>query len=70
MFNPYLAMALHSICQPGRPFPNGDSQNGSPGFAAFHRAKSLISRFSSLPIIKLVLNLSQLNGLSQLFCNV
>ncbi len=29
-----LAIAEHSICQPGRPFPQGESQLGSPGFAA------------------------------------
>ena len=40
-------MAEHSICQPGRPFPQGLSQAGSPGFAAFHKAKSKGSRFCS-----------------------
>jgi hypothetical protein len=33
-------MALHSMCHPGRPAPQGDSQVGSPGLAAFHSAKS------------------------------
>ncbi len=33
-------MALHSMCHPGRPWPQGDSQVGSPGLAAFQRAKS------------------------------
>ena len=33
-------MALHSMCQPGRPFPHGLSQAGSPGFCAFQSAKS------------------------------
>jgi len=28
-------MAEHSICQPGRPLPQGESQAGSPGFEAF-----------------------------------
>ena len=28
------------MCQPGRPLPHGLSQKGSPGFAAFHSAKS------------------------------
>lgn len=28
------------MCQPGRPEPQGDGQNGSPGFEAFHKAKS------------------------------
>lgn len=36
----YLAMAEHSMCQPGLPGPHNESQDGSPGFAAFHRAKS------------------------------
>ncbi len=43
-------MAEHSRCQPGRPRPNGVSQlavAGSPGLAAFHRAKSRGSRFAS-----------------------
>ncbi len=33
-------MALHSMCQPGRPGPQGESQVGSPGLADFQRAKS------------------------------
>ena len=36
-------MAEHSMCQPGRPaaaMPAGDGQDGSPGFAGFHRTKS------------------------------
>ena len=33
-------MALHSMCHPGRPGPQGDPQVGSPGLADFHRAKS------------------------------
>lgn len=28
------------MCHPGRPGPHGDSHEGSPGFSAFHRAKS------------------------------
>jgi len=35
------AIAEHSMCQPGRPVPHGDSQKGSPGFDAFQSAKSL-----------------------------
>lgn len=27
-------MALHSMCQPGRPGPQGESQAGSPGLLA------------------------------------
>ena len=30
----------HSICQPGLPFPQGDSQYGSFSFENFQRAKS------------------------------
>ena len=33
-------MTEHSICHPGRPGPQGDGQEGSPGLDAFHRAKS------------------------------
>ena len=33
-------MAEHSICQPGRPGPQGLSHDGSPGFDRFQRAKS------------------------------
>ena len=33
-------IAEHSMCQPGRPGPHGESHGGSPGFAAFHSAKS------------------------------
>lgn len=36
----YLAIAEHSICHPGLPGPHGESHEGSPGFAAFHKAKS------------------------------
>ena len=32
--------AEHSMCQPGRPGPISVSQNASPGFGAFHSAKS------------------------------
>ena len=35
------------MCQPGRPLPHGLSHAGSPGFAAFHSAKSSGSRFCS-----------------------
>lgn len=33
------------MCQPGRPGPQGDCHDGSPGLAAFHRAKSAALRF-------------------------
>ncbi len=42
-----MAMAEHSMCQPGRPGPHGLGQDGSPGLAAFHSAKSRGSRFRS-----------------------
>ena len=42
-----MAMAEHSMCQPGRPGPQGLSQDGSPGLADFHRAKSRGSRLRS-----------------------
>src|ERR1700722_8057228 len=35
-----LAMTEHSICHPGRPGPQGEGHAGSPGFDAFHNAKS------------------------------
>ena len=35
------------MCQPGRPSLHGDGHDGSPGFAAFHRAKSSGSSFCS-----------------------
>ena len=28
------------MCQPGRPAPHGDGQDGSPGLAVFQSAKS------------------------------
>ena len=45
-------IAEHSICQPGRPFPQGESQTGSSapyfsGCAAFQSAKSSAYSFSS-----------------------
>ena len=40
-------MTTHSVCHPGRPGPQGDSQLGSPGLAFFHRTKSSGERFSS-----------------------
>ena len=40
-------MAEHSMCQPGRPGPQGLGHEGSPGLAPFHRAKSAALRFRS-----------------------
>ena len=40
-------IAEHSMCQPGRPGPTATPTSGSPGFAAFHSAKSTGLRFSS-----------------------
>jgi hypothetical protein len=39
-----LAMTEHSICQPGRPAPQGEGQEGSPGLEAFQSAKSEADR--------------------------
>ncbi len=36
------------MCQPGRPSPQGLGHLGSPGFAAFHSAKSMGLLFFSL----------------------
>jgi hypothetical protein len=38
----------HMLHPPGLPLPHGDSQKGSPGLAAFHKAKSWLLRFSWL----------------------
>jgi hypothetical protein len=46
-----LAMAEHSMCQPGLPGPHGDAQEGSPGFAAFHSAKSAADFLSPLNVV-------------------
>lgn len=35
-----VAIAEHSECQPGLPDPMEVSQNGSPSFDRFHKAKS------------------------------
>lgn len=39
-----LAITEHSICQPGRPGPQGEGHEGSPGFDAFQSAKSEADR--------------------------
>ena len=39
-------MTEHSMCQPGRPFPQGLGHAGSPGLLAFQRAKSVLLLFS------------------------
>src|SRR3990167_6700656 len=36
----FWLIAEHSICQPGRPGPQGLSQKGSPGLLLFQSAKS------------------------------
>jgi hypothetical protein len=41
-------MTTHSVCQPGRPGPHGESHVGSPGLAFFQSTKSRGERFSSL----------------------
>jgi hypothetical protein len=35
------------MCQPGRPLPQGEGQNGSPALDFFQSAKSDAERFSS-----------------------
>src|SRR5579863_633940 len=40
-------MAEHSMCQPGRPSPHGEVQEGSPGLARFHSTKSKGSSLAS-----------------------
>ena len=43
----FSAIAEHSMCQPGRPFPQGESQEvSSPSFWPFQSAKSSWSSFS------------------------
>ena len=37
----FVAMTEHSICQPGRPLPQGESQEISSSLALFQRAKSM-----------------------------
>ena len=41
-----MAITEHSMCQPGRPLPHGESQNGSPALESFQSAKSDAERFS------------------------
>ena len=43
----FMLMAEHSMCQPGRPMPQGLFHAGSPGFWPFHRAKSMGWRLMS-----------------------
>ena len=42
----FVDMAEHSMCQPGRPSPQGEGHAGSPGFADFHNTKSSGSRLA------------------------
>lgn len=56
-----LYTARWSVPPPGLPLPHGESQAGSPGLAAFHRAKSwelrfsLVSKFASLSAARVAL---------------
>lgn len=52
------AIAEHSMCQPGLPRPQGESQAGSPGLLFFQSAKSFRDCFSCLcsAVIKSPLN--------------
>jgi hypothetical protein len=36
------AIAEHSMCQPGRPWPHGLGQLSSPGYGAFQRATLIL----------------------------
>ena len=47
-----LAITLHSICQPGLPWPQGLFQLGSPGFDFFQRAKWFSALFSEPSALK------------------
>lgn len=40
------AMTEHSMCQPGLPFPQGESHQGSSFLDCFQSAKSFGERFS------------------------
>jgi len=40
-------MALHSICHPGLPGPQGLSQNGSPGFEDCKIALEIHNKFQT-----------------------
>ena len=44
-----VAMAEHSMCQPGRPGPRAVSHDCSPGLTAFQRAKSRSASLSYSP---------------------
>lgn len=59
-------MTEHSMCQPGRPGPHGDGQDGSPDLEAFHRAKSDADRRPVL-LDKDPLSFNQLDGAKQIF---
>ena len=43
----FIAIAEHSMCQPGRPGPHGLSHQGSPGLEDFQSAKSIGSSLRS-----------------------
>src|SRR3990167_8625548 len=47
-----LIAILLSMCQPGRPAPQGDSQLGSPGLTPFHSTKSSGSCLASSTSIR------------------
>ena len=57
-------MALHSMCQPGRPGPQGLSQVGSPGLAAFHSTKSAGWRLAALTATRSPARLSSCSTLA------
>mmetsp|Transcript_43713 Transcript_43713/g.114896 ORF Transcript_43713/g.114896 Transcript_43713/m.114896 type:complete len:254 (-) Transcript_43713:563-1324(-) len=53
ILDPMMSEAIteHSMCQPGRPPPHGESHAGSPALDAFHSAKSDAERFSPAPAV-------------------
>lgn len=55
------------MCHPGLPCPQGDSQWGSCGLDAFHRAKSLGSLLSWAPKIQETVKYSTLFRLAFLY---
>ena len=54
----FMLIVEHSMCHPGLPLPQGLSQNGSPGLAAFQSAKSSGSSLSSLMSIRVPASMS------------
>ena len=56
VLNISVAITKHSVCQPGRPGPHGESHAGSPSLEGFHKTKSSgfflkLATFTLLPAI-------------------